>query len=129
MSTLTPGELAVMRLLWKHGEMKPAEIQEIFPQPMKNPALRSYLTILLNKRHVSRRKLGKAFVYKAITREKDVFQSTLSELVEAYCGGSIRSLMATLIRSEQISEEELRELQRLAEGKDASKAVPKRKRS
>ena len=26
MSQLTPGELGVMRLLWEHGEMKPAEI-------------------------------------------------------------------------------------------------------
>ena len=49
MSRFTPGELKVMRLLWEHGELKPAELQERFPEPIKNPALRSYLTTLLEK--------------------------------------------------------------------------------
>ena len=31
MSRFTKGELEVMRILWKHGELKPAEIQERFP--------------------------------------------------------------------------------------------------
>ena len=56
MPRFTRGELAVMRLLWKHGEMKPSQIQRLFPEPIKNPALRSYLTILFNKGHVGRRK-------------------------------------------------------------------------
>src|SRR5258708_6498770 len=47
MSTFTPGELNVMRLLWEHGELKPSQIQERFPEPIKNPAVRSYLTILV----------------------------------------------------------------------------------
>ena len=59
MSRFTPGELAVMRILWEHGELKPSEIQQHFPEPIKNPALRSYLGILVDKGHVSRRKAGK----------------------------------------------------------------------
>ena len=48
MPRFTPGELKVMSLLWEHGELKPAEIQERFPEPIKNPALRSYLTTLVD---------------------------------------------------------------------------------
>ncbi len=33
---LTAGELKVMQLLWQHGEMKPSEIQEKFPEDIKN---------------------------------------------------------------------------------------------
>ena len=63
----TDGELKVMQLLWEHGEMKPSQLQELFPEPIKNPALRSYLTILVEKGHITRRKSGKAFLYKAKT--------------------------------------------------------------
>jgi predicted transcriptional regulator len=115
MSTFTPGERHVMRLLWQHGEMRPSEIQERYPEPIKNPALRSYLTILLNKGHVTRRKVGKAYLYKAVTRQRSAFRQTLRELVDTYCEGSMRALLMNLIRSEKLDEQELMRLKRLAD--------------
>jgi hypothetical protein len=53
MPQMTPGELKVMRLLWEHGEMKPADLQGRFPEPIKNPALRFYLTTLVERRSSS----------------------------------------------------------------------------
>ena len=121
MAQFTPGELAVMRILWECGELKPSEVQQRFPEPIKNPALRSYLKILLEKGHVSRRKVGKAFFYKATTRQQTAFRSTLREMVEAYCDGSAKSLVMNLIRNEKLSNEELLELKRLADGKKMSR--------
>lgn len=115
MPQFTPGELAVMRILWSHGELKPADIQRHFSTPIKNPALRSYLKILLEKGHVTRRKIGKAFHYKAATREQTAFRSSLREMVEAYCDGSTKSLVLNLIRAEKLSEQDLLELKRLAD--------------
>jgi len=118
MPKFTPGELAVMRILWEHGELKPSEVQEHFPEPIKNPALRSYLAILLEKGHVSRRKVGKAYFYKAATARRTAFRSMIREVVDAYCEGSTKALVLNLIRSEKLSESELLELKRLAdEGK------------
>ena len=116
MPRFTPGEQAVMKLLWLHGEMKPADIQKQFPWEIKNPALRSHLTFLLNKGHVARRKVGKAFYYQAVTKQQSAFQKTLTELVDNYCGGSVRSLLLNLIQNEKMSDAELLELQRLASG-------------
>lgn len=115
MSRFTEGELRVMRLLWEHGELKPGELQERFPEPIKNPALRSYLTTLLEKGHVTRRKVGKAYYYKAATRSRSAYQSMLKELVNAFCGGSVQALVMNIIRSEKLGEDELLELKRLAE--------------
>lgn len=119
MPRFTPGELKVMRLLWAHGELKPAELQQLFPEPIKNSALRSYLTILLEKGHVSRRRVGKAYYYKALTRSRSAFRTTLHELVEAYCGGSLQSLVMNIIRMEKLSEDDLIALKRLADEGDA----------
>jgi predicted transcriptional regulator len=85
MPRFTPGELQVMRLLWEHGEMKPSEIHRLYPEPIKNPALRSYLTILCEKRHIRRRKAGKAYYYEAVTRRQSALRETLRELVDNYC--------------------------------------------
>ena len=116
MPQFTPGELAVMRILWEHGELKPADIQRRFPTEIKNPALRSYLGILVEKGHVTRRKVGKAFLYKPVTRRQAAFRSTLREMVEAYCDGSMKGLVLNLIRAEKLSEADLLELKRLADG-------------
>lgn len=115
MSQFTDGELAVMLVLWRHGEMKPSEVQELFPEPIKNPALRSYLSILVEKGHVARRKKGKAYYYKALTRRRTAFRQTVRELADAYCEGSAKNLVLNLIRSEKLSKSELLELKRLAD--------------
>ena len=115
MPRFTPGELTVMRVLWEHGELKPSEVQQHFPEPIKNPALRSYLGILMEKGHVSRRRVGKAYFYKAVTRRKTAFRSNVREIVDAYCEGSARNLILNLIRSENLSEADLLELKRLAD--------------
>lgn len=115
MSRLTPGELKVMRLLWEHGAMKPAELQARFPEPIKNPALRSHLSTLLEKGHVTRQLVGKAYFYKPTTRRRSAFQTMLGELVDGYCGGSIQNLVLNIIRSEKLSEDDLIALRKLAD--------------
>ena len=111
----TPGELKIMQLLWEHGEQKPAELQRRFPEPIKNSALRSYLTILLEKGHVTRRKSGKAYLYKAKTKQTKAFRAMLDDLVDAFCEGSTRNLLLTLVQHQELSDADLQELQVLAD--------------
>ncbi len=118
MPRLTKGELEVMRILWKHGELKPADIQERFPWTIKNSSLRSYLSILLDKGSVVRRRVGKAYFYRAKTRRESTFRNMLREITRICCDGSIESLLCQLIRSQKLSEEDLLELKRIAEGSD-----------
>ena len=115
MPRFTPGELRVMQLLWAHGELKPAELQSLYPEPIKNPALRSFLKILVEKGHVTRRKVGKAYLYKARTPRQRAFSTMLGDLVETFCAGSVEQLLLALVRKEKLSEEDLLELKRLAD--------------
>ena len=115
MAKFTAGELKVMQVLWEHGEMKPAEIQDLYPEPIKNAAMRSYLTILVEKGHITRRQVCKAYFYKAKTLQNRVFHSMLKELVDTFCGGSKKQLLLSLVKSEKLSEEQLQELKEIAE--------------
>ena len=120
MPQFTSGELEVMRILWEFGELKPAEIQARFNREIKNPALRSYLTILLEKGHVTRRHVGKAYFYKPKTRQQTAFRGMLRELADEFWDGSIRSLLFSLVESEKLNQAEIDELSRLAKEKKAS---------
>jgi predicted transcriptional regulator len=115
MPRFTRGELEVMRILWEHGELKPAEIHAHFPRKITNPSLRSYLAILLDKGHVARHRVGKAYYYRAKTRRESTFRTMLRELTRVCCDGSVETLLCQLIRAEKLSEADLLELKRLSE--------------
>jgi BlaI family transcriptional regulator, penicillinase repressor len=119
MANFTKGELEVMRILWQNGEMKPAEIHDRFPRKITNPSLRSYLAILLDKGHITRRRVGKAYLYRSKTRRESTFRSMLRDLARVCCDGSIEALLCHLIRSQKLSEEDLVELKRIADGRPA----------
>ncbi len=131
MARFTTGEMEVMGILWEHGELKPAEIQEHFSRPIKNAALRSYLTILVEKGHLTRRSKGKAFYYRTKTRRESTFRSMLGDLVDTFCDGSSEALLCHLLAKEKLSPEELLELQRMARQKptpaDSSKKTRRTK--
>lgn len=118
MPRFTEGELEIMRILWDHGELKPADIQEHFPRKITNSSLRSYLAILLDKNHLVRRRVGKAYFYRAKTRRNSALRSMLRDVTRAYCGGSVDALLCQLIRSQKLSAEDLIELKKLSEEGD-----------
>jgi predicted transcriptional regulator len=63
-----------------------------------------------------------------VTRSRSAFRTTLVELVDAYCGGSIQALVMNIIKSERLSEDELLELKRLADSGNST-PPPSDKRS
>jgi BlaI family penicillinase repressor len=129
MARFTAGEMQVMRVLWEHGELKPSEIQGHFPRPIKNAALRSYLTILVEKGHLLRRRKGNAFYYRPKTKRESTFRSMLGDLVNTFCDGSVEALLCHLLAKERLSEQELLDLQRMARKQPASPDATRRAKS
>jgi BlaI family penicillinase repressor len=125
MSSFTKGESEIMKILWDYGEQKPSEIQDRHPRKIKNAALRFQLKVLLEKGHVTRSKIGRAYYYKAATPRKGAFKKMARRMAEIYCRGSAAGLIAELIKTEKLSDEEVQELKKLAEAKHAEK--PKKK--
>lgn len=114
MAKFTPAELEVMRVLWRGEAMKPAEIQDAAPREIGNSALRSVLAILVDKGHVTRELRGKAYHYSSVVPRESAMRSMLREVAGVFTGGSMEALVCQLIRDEQLTEDELRRLRRLA---------------
>lgn len=124
MVSFSAGELEVIQVLWTHGALKPAQIQEHFGRPVRNETLRSVLRVLLEKGHVTRVKVGKAYFYEARTPREGTFRRMTRKIADTFCGGSPTELIAQLIRSESLTAADIRELQRVT----AEKALDEEKK-
>jgi len=118
MNGFTKGELEVMQVLWDHGLLKPADIQEHFARPIRNAALRSVLLVLLEKEHVVRVRKGRAYYYKAKTPRQRTLRKMTQQLAQIFTGGSSAALIVQLIKSEQLSDDDIRELKRITHEKE-----------
>ncbi len=115
MEELNRNELEALRVLWDHGEAKPADIEAAFSWPIDNGTLRSVLRVLVDKKLVARRKLGKAYWYKAKRSRQGVMSSMAQQMAQVFTGGSAADLIAQLIKTEKLKPEELAELRRIAQ--------------
>jgi BlaI family penicillinase repressor len=121
MASLNPNELEILKVLWEEGPLKPSEIQQRLPWPMKNSALRWQLGALMQRGHVTRRKKGKAYYYRATTPRRSALKKLTRRMAEVFCGGSAVALIGQMIESEErLSEEDIRELSRIAARKAPS---------
>ena len=126
MSSFTSTELEVMKILWEHGELKPAQIQDRYCRPIKNAALRFQLKVLLEKGHITRQRIGKAYYYKALTPRKGTLKKMVNRMAEVYSKGSTAGFIAELIKTEKLSKEDLLELKELADIKSLEKTSTKK---
>ena len=114
MAQLNRNELETMRVLWEKGSLKPAEIQGDFAWPIENATLRSVLRVLMDKRLVTRRKVGKAYYYRAKASRRRVLRNMAQRMAHVFTGGSAADLIAQLIKAENLSKKEVEELRRVA---------------
>ncbi|MCX7044426.1 MAG: BlaI/MecI/CopY family transcriptional regulator [Candidatus Sumerlaeota bacterium] len=114
MTELNKNEMEAMRILWRGGEHKPAEIQAEFSWSIENATLRSALAELVNQGLAAREKQGKAFFYRAAGSQRSAFSKMAQRMAHVFTGGSTAGLIAQLIQNEKLSVQEIGELRRLA---------------
>ncbi len=113
-AALNRNELEALRILWEHGELKPAEIEGRFSWPIENATLRSVLLNLVDKGHVRREQRGKAFFYTARIQKTTLLQSMIQMLAQVFAGGSHRNLVAQLVETGDINPADLKLLSETA---------------
>lgn len=121
MIALNQNELETLRILWEHGELKPAEIEERFAWPIDNGTLRSVLVNLVDKGHAARRPHGKAFLYAAAVPKATLLQSAMRSLARVFSAGSHRELVTQLVETEDITEADLKVIRQAARRKAKTK--------
>jgi len=112
---LTDLQLAVVRVLWGHGECTVIEVQEAL-LPSRRLAQTTVATILsrLERRGVvDHRTVGRQFVYRAEITEPQVRRSMVSGLTALLFDGSPAALISHLLADREIARRDLDEVKRL----------------
>ena len=108
---LTKCELEVMTVVWQKGRATVQDVVDSLERRLAYTTVMTTLNILAEKRRVVRRsKEGRAYVYEPTVTQQEVCRSMVSELKDHLFGGSIKSLMLSLIEPDSISAADLEEL-------------------
>lgn len=118
MKPLTEKEEEVMRKLWTKEEMIAREVWDQYsePRPHFNTVL-TFLRILEQKGWVKHRTIGNTNLYRAIVSREEVGKSSLKILIKNFFNGSATGLINTLIKEENLSDLEIKELIDIVENK------------
>ena len=114
--TLTEVELEFMQILWEHGEAAPDGIQEVLVEAGRDitgGSIRKVLSILMRKGYVTRRKEGKSYYYSPIVGKERAQGGLVGDVLDRAFGGSAAHLVAALLDSQRVPEEDLDAIERL----------------
>ena len=114
--TFTEVELEFMQVIWAAGEVTTDHVQEVLKgrgRNLSDGSIRKILSILITKGHLTRRREGRAFIYKPAVREGQSHRNMVQDLVKRAFGGSAGLMVAALFDSNALNERELKEIKRL----------------
>ncbi len=122
---LTAAEQKIMDLLWRDGAMTVRDLTERLgaEQAVAYTTVQTICRILLDKGHVQAHKVGKAFVYQAVTVEQEARSQALLQLLKKFFGGSPDALAQHLLQDNVLTPELALQLQaKIDDAKSAAKA-------
>lgn len=105
-----------MELLWKNGPMFVNDMLEFYadPRPHFN-TVSTYVRSLEKKGYVSHIAYGPTHQYFALISRDDFKKKTLGQVVSKYFNNSYLGVVSSLVKEEEISLDELKELIREVE--------------
>ncbi len=116
---LTDLQLSIMRLLWARGETTVADVHAAL-EPERGLALTTVATVLTRLERagvVSRRHVGRHYLYRPVVTEEEVRRSMVSGLAERLFQGDVAALVGHLLTEADIAPGDLDRVRRLIEQK------------
>ncbi|MCA9174106.1 MAG: BlaI/MecI/CopY family transcriptional regulator [Planctomycetales bacterium] len=113
---LTKCESEVMDVVWRRDFVTVNDVVEAIDRDLAYTTVLTTMRILEDKGVVCRgEKIGRAYTYRAAVSKEDVRHSMIRALTDQLFGGSIRSLVLSLIDSDQVSPEDLEAVRKAAD--------------
>lgn len=119
---LPDSELEIMKVIW-HSKtpISTSEVKKIIDEETDNEWTQQTLQTLLNrliaKGYLEKDKRGKEYIYTPIAKEKDYVEYESEQFLKKMHGNSVVGLMKALFDSRKISEDDIKELEKILEEK------------
>ena len=116
MKGLTAKEEEMMGFFWEKGPLFVREIVEFYEEPRPHfNTLSTFVRGLEEKGYVSHRTFGNSYQYYAVVSREDFKKKTLKGVISKYFNNSYLGLVSSLVKEEDISLDELKDLIREVE--------------
>ena len=114
-------QLAIMRVLWEHGEASVAQVLELLhaEPPLAYSTVSTVLSRMERKGLVAHRRVDRVYYYRAAVTQDEAGQSMVGEIVRRICDGSPSQLVNHLLETDQVDSRELQRIKQLIEEHEA----------
>ncbi len=115
-STFTEVELEFMHVVWESGEVSTEDVQRVLRRSgreLSDGSIRKVLSILVKKGHLTRRKTGRSFLYKAKIPQKKANIKMVQDLLKRGFRGSPSLMVAALLENRALGKRDLKKIQEL----------------
>jgi predicted transcriptional regulator len=112
---LTRRERQIMDVIYQRGEATVNDIRDAMPDPPSHTAVRTFLRILEEKGHVTRRAHGRAHIYKPKAQRQNAGRTALERVIRTFFDGSLSQAVAAHMADGRadLTDEEIKRLSRL----------------
>ena len=116
MKNLTPKEEQIMNLFWEHGAMFVKELIELYEEPKPHfNTVSTYVRMLEEQGYVGHRTFGTSHQYHPLISRAEYHKRTVRNVITKYFNNSYMGLVSSLVKEEEMSLGELKELIRQVE--------------
>ena len=110
----TDGELKLLQVLWQAGPCSLGQICRALRlrRPIATTTVATNLKMMLNKKLVGRKRTPKGYLWSPKTTRQSAATGMLRKLVDLVFDGSAQRLVAHLLESDQLNDQQRKELRR-----------------
>jgi BlaI family penicillinase repressor len=113
--TLTPPELAIMKIVWRLGSVTVRDVYEALRarRRVAYTTVMTMMNILETKGYLKKDTQDRAYRYRPTRPERSVINAMVREFVDRVFDGTSRPLLLHLVQEERLSDDEREALLRL----------------
>lgn len=113
--SLSRRERQIMEAVYARGRASAAQVVADLPDPPGKTAVRTLLTILERKGHLTHQEESGTYIYTPIRPREQAAQSALRKVLQTFFGGSLEQAVAAHLADDQsqIDDDELKRLAKL----------------
>ena len=121
----TDAELAILRVLWERGPSTVRQVHDVLARerPTAYTTALKLLQIMTEKGLVRRDETDRTHIYQARWSEEQTQRQLVRDLLERAFGGSASKLVMQALAAKRTSVEELGEIRKLIDGRQADREV------
>jgi predicted transcriptional regulator len=114
---LSRRERQIMDALYRLGKASAADIRAALANPPSYTAVRTHLTILEERRHVTHQSDGPRYIYEPVVPREKMARTAIEGVLHTFFDNSVERVVTTLLdrKEAQVSREELDRLARIIE--------------